>query len=156
MFHQETYILCINNNIIKKTIPFVYLTEDKTYYTHCPNYRMQIPQSQFWVHIGYFMNLIKKYSILPLTWIRKPPVIFWVYILELIYIRSLPIFNILHSSNGCASNASNCLPLFSLFPQKGQINNMLCSFDAEGRLKVLVQCFPLFTVHIIELVKLSF
>lgn len=29
----------------------------------------------------------------------------------------------------------------SLSPQKGHINNMLCSFEADGRLKVSVYCF---------------
>lgn len=50
--------------------------------------------------------------------------------------KDLTIFPSVHSCN------DSLTPSFSFFlplsPQKGHINNMLCSFDADGRLKVSV------------------
>ena len=38
------------------------------------------------------------------------------------------------------SNGTFSLLSLPLSPQKGHINNMLCSFEADGRLKVSVYC----------------
>lgn len=47
------------------------------------------------------------------------------------------IFPFIHS----CINSNSTFPCFlSLSPQKGHINNMLCSFEADGRLKVSVYC----------------